>query len=1132
MADLKNKTESQIQAEMLSILIAQLGLNDINAGSVLDVLTQAAAQQDFAQYYAIAQVSRLVDLDRTFGEDLDNKAFEYGLTRRDALKATGLINILKPESFEKVDTSFFAGFPAASNGDTTISVNDASNVLFSTSGTLVIGRGTNAEEEVSYSVAPTNNVNYWSIALDTPIQNDHTQDSSIILKQDTDITINAGTVVSVPATGVSVETQFIVQNDAILLAGEDKVENVEVIAAVPGSAGNIPAKAINGEAFPTPPFTGARAQNIVKFTTGRNRETDAELRDRIKSTIQSLSKGVKEAILNAIVGLVDPDTAKRVVSASVVLPVEEAGDVKVYIDDGTGFEPSFSQQAFETIRQNASPGETRLQLDNFPVMKASVETKESENYDFSNAPLSLNIQVGLATETVELTLSDFAFPSQAKAEEVVTAINNKSNLVEARTGNNGTTIVLTSKAEINEEIQILGGTANVVLAFPTDKRETISLFKNDIAISKDGSTAFIDSGNEAPFDLDAIGAFPQTLALVIDGKTVNPQTVTFQAADFVDTSQATSAEVAAVINAQLSGAEATAINDGAKVRIASKTLFSTESKVNVTGGTANDATDGFDFSTIEVTGLNKDYIFNRELGIIELTDPLVGGDVITAGSQFTRGRALATTPENYAPADATTLVISIDGGADQTITFDATFATGRTAQETADFINLTLQGGSARVREIGTDKFLEINTNTYDATGTIQIQASSTAIATFGFDSNVHTSAEATRAFVESTTAPFAFRKNDNLIIQLDKTSTFAVPLTFASEVTAATDPGDFTASTLSATFPTADLISDFHIAFLTGANSTTGTISTITNPSGDDFEYTFDVTPTNWGDFAIGDLITFQSFDDLDNNGSFVIKNIVGDIVTVENPSGVAAAAQAGGATASIKRIVDTYNHLTGNITTTVDFPQTVANTDEFILLPVTLDNVVSFMNNKKVTSLSTKASIEKAKTSTVVQISSLEDGSDGTVQVTGGAANEVLEFSTTAATGLEGYNYFTGLAELVHRTIYGDDTDLVAFPGIGAAGITFRVLAPTTNEVTVNINVTLREGISLPSVDNEIKSKIASYINTLGVGEDLIIEEIRSAVIRISGILDVTLTSPTVNITAEDNEVIRIKDSDILIG
>ena len=1132
MADLKNKTESQIQAEMLSTLIAQLGLNDVNAGSVLDVLTQAAAQQDFAQYYAIAQVSRLVDLDRTFGEDLDNRAFEYGLTRREALKATGLINILRPTTFEKVDTSFFAGFPAASNGDTTIYVNDASNVLFSTSGTLVIGRGTNAEEEVPYIVAPTNNVNYWSFALSTPILNDHTQDSSIILKQGAGITINAGTVVSVPATGVSVETRFIVQNDAVLLAGEDSIDNVEVIAALPGTAGNIPSQAISGEAFPTPPFTGARAENTSKFTTGRNRENDEELRDRIKSHIQSISKGVKEAILNSIVGLVDPETSKRVVSASVILPVEEAGDVKVYIDDGTGFEPSFSQQAFETIRQNASAGETRLQLDNFPAMKASVETKAVENYDFSNAPRSLNVQVGLATETVEFTISDFIFPSQSKAEEVVTAINNKSSLVEARTGNNGTTIVLTSVAEINEEIQILGGTANVVLVFPTEKRETISLFKNDVILSKDGFTAFIDSGNEAPFDLDAIGAFPQTLTMVVDGKTVNPQTVTFQLADFVDASQATAQEVSDVINAQLAGAEATSINDGAKVRIASKTLFSITSKVNVTGGTANDITDGFNFSAVEVIGANKDYVFNRELGIIELTEGLAAGDTVTSGSQFTRGKATATISENYAPADTTTLIISIDGGTDQTITFDATFATGKTAQEIADFINLTLEGGSARVREVGTDNFLEINTNTYAETGSIQIQAASTAIGIFGLDALVHASVESTKAFVESGVAPFAFRQNDTLIVQMDATSTFAAPLTVKNELTAVTDAGDFTASTLPDTFTTANLIQDFHIAFLSGANSTTGTISVVTNPSGDNFEYTFDVTPTNWGDYAAGDLISFQGFDDLDNNGAFIITNVVGDIVTVVNTDGVIASSQNGAATASIKRIVASYSHLTGNITTTVDFPQLPIATDDILLLPVTLDNVISFMNNKKITSLSTKANIEKAKNETIVQIISKQDGSDGSVQVTGGTANEILGFSTILEVGLQGYSYFTGLAELVHRTIYGDDADLVAFPGVGAAGITFRILAPTTDEVLVNVNVTLKEGISLPSVENEIKSKIAGYINTLGVGEDLIIEEVRSAVIRISGILDVSLISPTANITAEDNEVIRIKDSDILIG
>ena len=80
MADLVLKSERQVQTQILAFLIDELGLNDINPGSVLDVLTQSIAQQDFALYYQIGLVSRLNTLDALSGDDLDLKAFEFGIS--------------------------------------------------------------------------------------------------------------------------------------------------------------------------------------------------------------------------------------------------------------------------------------------------------------------------------------------------------------------------------------------------------------------------------------------------------------------------------------------------------------------------------------------------------------------------------------------------------------------------------------------------------------------------------------------------------------------------------------------------------------------------------------------------------------------------------------------------------------------------------------------------------------------------------------------------------------------------------------------------------------------------------------------------------------------------------------------
>lgn len=1142
MPQLDLKAQRQIQTDILLQLLAELGLDDANPGSVLDILTNAIAQEDFAQYAQMAQIVRLVDLDAITGDDLDNKAFEYGLTRELAQKATGKVDILRPEGFVKVSTTFYAGSPAPIQGDSNIDVNDASNALIGTSGTLILGRGTTNEEEVSYSAAPVNNTNYYTFTLDAPLTKNHAVEESIILKQGNNETILAGDQVRVPATGVNSEIVFTFNNDVTLLAGEDKFTGAEVTAVVAGENGNIAVKAIEGTAaFATPPFADARAENTTRFSTGRNRETDDELRDRIRDAIQSLSKGVKQAILNEIVGLVDPETAKRVVSATIISPQDECGDVVIYIDDGTGFEPTFESLGLEDILSNASGGEQRLQLDIQPVVKAQVESNLSEPFDMSGANKTLIVNVGTQSETITFESSDFVFPSAATAEELVTAINNKSNLLEARTSQTGTKVTLQAKEETNEDIQITGGTANSIIGFPTDARSTLYLYINDELKSKDGATAFIDSQNQGPFNLQAIGAFPHTLTVVVDKKTANTQTITFQAADFIDTSACTPAEIIAVINAQLAGAKSELSDNNTRIRIISNTTLSSDSAIQITGGSANNAVNGLNFSTTQVVGIDGDYTFNRETGSIELFEPLPANATVTAGSNFTRAYLRAAFAENYTPGNGTTLVISIDGGADQVITFDATFDTAQTALVTATFINQYLNGGTAIVRQVGNLNYLEIQTNSYDqATGSIEIKSTSTANGAFGFSLDTEiTNQNPHKAFrVSTNSGPFTFSENDNLVVVLNDDitdSTYSILMDFDGEVTTQVSTTVFRVSTFATVFPTNDELIDYFVAFTAGSNTSSGTGTTVTNQGGDTWRIAFGSLPIGLANIQAGDLVNITGFTETTNNGYFIIDNVntAGNgYIDITNTAGVAEAGASATVLMSQKRQITDYDESNGEITIGSAFTVSPSVSDNAIVIPSTVDNVVSYLNNIRISSLSLKAVIEGVDNNTKVQISSKLDGSDGYVQITGGTANDVLAFDTDIYRGLQGYNYYTGLLELVHRTIYGDDTDLVSFPGVGAAGILFRVKAPTVREISVSVNVTLREGITLASRENEIKSVISDYVNGLGVGENVIIEEIRCRVIQVAGISDVVLNSPIENIVIDDNEKASTRSSLITVG
>lgn len=1133
------KSERQIQAEIIGRLIAQLGINDVNPGSVIDVFTQAVAQQDFALYYQLAQVSRLVDLNALTGDDLDNKAFEYGIFRRQPQKANGKISIFRPVGFTKVSTNFYAGSLAPIAGQTTIDVNDASNVLIGTSGTLILGRPTTNQEEVVYTTAPVNMVNFWRFTLTTPLVNDHAVEETVILKQGVDQPISAGTVVSVPASGTAAEVKFQLDNDEVLLAGELELDNVEITAQQPGSAGNIPIGAIDGTlAFPNPPFVGARATNTSKFTTGRDLEDDDSLRDRIKGAIQAITRAVKEALSNAIVGLVDTETAKRVVSASIVLPIDVVGDVKIYIDDGFGFEPSFASVGFESVIDSATGGEQRLKLAQFPVVKAQLESNNSENYDFSGVPLTLIYQVGTLQETITFTESDFNTPEIAKADEVVAAINNKATLIEARTASGGTFVLITSKADVNENIQIIGGTAQTLLNFPLDAKNTISLYIDDIPKSKDGFTAIIDSGNQAPYDLLAVGAYPHTLTMVVDNKTANPQTATVNAIDVDNTAAVTAQEICNVINRDIAGVVAFTVNGGTKVRIQSLTLLTGTSKIHITGGSANDAVNGLNFSTVEQVGLDGDYVFNRETGELQLKVPLVANQTVTVNSRFTRGKLRAAVPELYTIPNASTLVVSVDGGGNQTVTFDASFTGGGTAQNVAAFINARLNGATAIVRTVGGLNFLEINTNTYITSGSIRIQSSSTSNSVFGFITNTTVSSQKpNKAFMVSTSAgPFDFAQGDTLVTVVDAdivNDTFSILLNYPGTVSTATSTTQFRATNLTTVFQASNVIKDFYLAFTTGLNTdSTGVVASVTLLGGGIARYTYFTNPTNFGNFAAGDLANFANLNDSENNANFVIQAVGGSYVDVKNPVAVATSGEAGTSFLSERRQVLSYNQLNGQVIVTAPFTSAPLVSDQLIVLPSTISNLVYFIGNKKITSFTIKGVVEGVNNNQNLQLSSQADGSDGAIQITGGTANSKLNFNTILYRGIQAYSYWTGLMKLVYKTIYGDDTDLESFPGYGAAGIIFRILAPTVQQIFVEVKVTTANGVTLSSLTNDIKSAITGYVNTLGLGEDVIIERIRAAIIAIPGITDVEVVTPVANVAIADNEKASTSTNNILIG
>jgi uncharacterized phage protein gp47/JayE len=494
------KSQPQIVSDMSAKVASETPITDFNPGSNILTLLEAAAQEDFQQYIQMIQIIRNYNLDTTEGTDLDSRAAEFGLTRLQPRPHSGFVSI-GDSRFSKISSKIFAGLPGPTAGSTSINVDDASS--FPSSGSLYLGRGTsNSEGPIAYSVAPVNNTSYWTITLDTAILNDHGTDETVVLSQFGDRSITAGTEVEIPANDFSDKVLFELNQTVTLLDGENLISNVLVTALDPG-AFSVPSNSVSN--FVNAPFTGATVFNPLPFVNGRDEESDQALRDRIRDTIQALSRGTGRSVQTGIIGLIDGETNSSIVSANVVPPVVLAdGPTKVYIDNGRGLEPSLAPTGLETLISSATGGEQFFQLQNFPLVKAQLISQKVEPFSLAGGE-TLIITVGTTEETFTFVASDFSVPGTVKATEVSQAINARSTIFEARTltDDAGRKIIITPIANKNEEIQInASSTAQALLNFPERQVFTLKLYKNDKILNKDGLTASILSAAQ-PFDFSA-----------------------------------------------------------------------------------------------------------------------------------------------------------------------------------------------------------------------------------------------------------------------------------------------------------------------------------------------------------------------------------------------------------------------------------------------------------------------------------------------------------------------------------------------------------------------------------------------------------------------------------------------------
>ena len=137
--------------------------------------------------------------------------------------------------------------------------------------------------------------------------------------------------------------------------------------------------------------------------------------------------------------------------------------------------------------------------------------------------------------------------------------------------------------------------------------------------------------------------------------------------------------------------------------------------------------------------------------------------------------------------------------------------------------------------------------------------------------------------------------------------------------------------------------------------------------------------------------------------------------------------------------------------------------------------------------------------------------------------------EFELVSAVGaflgtqiVSNHVFYTNLIARVQKVLEGDINDSNSFPGVKAAGIFLSVETPLRLEVTVVASISAEDGFSEGDLAPLVKDAMEAYINSRGIGEDIIRSKLIDVAFNVEGVRDVTISDPpSNNIVVLDNEL-----------
>lgn len=127
--------------------------------------------------------------------------------------------------------------------------------------------------------------------------------------------------------------------------------------------------------------------------------------------------------------------------------------------------------------------------------------------------------------------------------------------------------------------------------------------------------------------------------------------------------------------------------------------------------------------------------------------------------------------------------------------------------------------------------------------------------------------------------------------------------------------------------------------------------------------------------------------------------------------------------------------------------------------------------------------------------------------------------------------YRHYVGLVQEVQRVTDGVRNDAQNYPGVRAGGAQVKALPATRVLQAVGAQIAVLNGYDTTTVSANVTAAIQEYINSLDIGEDVVVAVIIERSMAVDGMADFTLSAPTANQVILPNQVARILSASIVL-